>query len=358
MKTDVLVVGGGPAGLSAAYEVASRGYRTIIVDESRELGGQLRQQTQVLDTMPHPWAGLRGFQVGESLVERLNTLPVEFLLNHEVIGLYLDGSVGVNNGKEVLKIEPLCIIVATGAAESARPFPGWTLPGIMTIGAAQILINRERVYPGKKALVLGSSDMALEITRQMYDVGIDIAGVVEPEERLGATDNKIIKAFQETEIPVLFQTEIVSATGSGKIEEVHVRSLKDSSRETRQDADFICIDGGRHPILEMLSILDCSFQYQKELGGWVPSYKDTFQTVIERVFVAGQAAGITCLAGIILTAALAGLGAVDYLEKQVSEERESKRKTYWNELREFETMQLPAVWQARMAHIKGCATSI
>ncbi len=353
MNTDVLILGGGLSGLAAAYEVASRGYKATIVDEAWSLGGQLRQQTQVLDSMPAPLSGLRGFQVADVLAERLKGFPVEYLLQHEVIGLYADGSVGVSNGKEIVKITPACVVVATGAAESALPFPGWTLPGVMTIGAAQILINRERMYPGKTALVIGSSDMSLEIAKQMHDVGIRIVGVVESGANIRAQDEKIIHAFQETGIPVFCQAEIVSAIGSARVEKVLLFSRNNDSTE-EYAVDLVCLDGGRHPILETFSILNCQLRYEEELGGWLPCYRTNMESSVRGIFVAGQAAGVTCSAGVFLTGAIAGIGAVDFIEKQSTKEREIARRSYLEELERIETTKSPAIWQARMSHIKAC----
>ena len=352
MKTDVLIVGGGPSGLAAAYEVASRGYKVTIVDEAFRLGGQMKQQTQVIDSMPAPWAGLRGFQVIDALVEGLKQYPVEYLLRHEVVGLYADDSVGVSDGEKLLQIKPSSIIVATGAAESGLAFPGWTLPGVMTIGAAQICMNRERVYPGKRALVIGSSDMALEITRQMFDVGIHIVGVVEAAKQRLGKDEKIVKSFDETGIPILLQTKVVEATGRGRVENVIISSGGEGSALVNIPVDLVCIDGGRQPILELLAILNCPLQHHKELGGWVPCYGSTFESHIRGIFIGGQAAGITCQGGVYLTGAIAGLGAVDYLEKKTTSERRVIWQAYWDELERLEAIRLPAVWQGRLAHIK------
>ena len=113
---------------------------------------------------------------------------------------------------------------------------------------------------------------------------------------------------------------------------------------------FVLI-GGRQPILELLTILNCPLQYQRELGGWVPCYRSTFESHSKGVFIAGQAAGITCQAGVFLTGAIAGIGTVDYLEKRTTAEREIKRQTYWKELEQLEATCLPAVWQGRLTHI-------
>jgi NADPH-dependent 2,4-dienoyl-CoA reductase/sulfur reductase-like enzyme len=353
MKTDVLIVGGGPSGLAAAYEVASQGYKATIVDEAWSLGGQLRQQTQRLPLMPAPWTGLRGFEVADALVDRLRKSMIKYLLNHEVIGLFADGGIGIKNAEAVIKIEPACCIIATGAEESALSFPGWTLPGVMTVGAAQILINRERVYPGKSALVIGSSDMGLDIARQLHEVGIRVAGVVEAKEQLQAQDDEIIRSFGETGINVFFGTEVTGVTGDGRVEEVCLQGRDASSRQIKLPVDCVCVDGGRQPILELLSILNCSFQYHESLGGWVPNYQDTLQSNVDGIFVAGQAAGVTCHAGVLLTGAIAGISSIDYLQKKVSDDRISARRNYWEQLKQVESCYCPKVWQARMEHIKN-----
>lgn len=351
MQTDVLIIGGGPAGLAAAYEVASRGYKVAIVDESWSLGGQLRQQTQVIDPMPAPFIGLRGFQLAETLVERLKEFRVEYLTKHEFIGLYEDGSAGVSNGKEIAKITPMSLIIATGAAETARTFPGWTLPGVMTIGAAQILMNRERVYPGKNALVLGSSDMALQVTKQMYDVGIEVVGVIEPAPEITARDKKILSDFNESRIPILLNTNVGAVSGKGKVEKALLNIGKEQSVERDYQVDLVCVDGGRHPVLEPFSILNCRLRYERELGGWLPCYDGNLQSSVGGIFIAGQAAGVTCQAGVILTGSIAGLGAVDYLERATTEERESCKQDFWEKLERIELAQVPEVWSARMTHM-------
>lgn len=353
MNTDVLILGGGISGLAAAYEVSSRGYKATIVDETWSLGGQLRQQTQIIDSLPPQLSKLRGFQVAEALVKRLKNFPVEYLLQHEAIGLYADGSVGVSNGRKLGKILFSSLVVATGAAEAALPFPGWTLPGVMTIGAAQILMNRERVYPGKVALVIGSSDLAFEISKQMHDVGIIVAGIVESGGQVKAQDDVIISAFHTAGIPIFLQTEVVSASGSGRVEEVLLSSGKCGCVKEKFVVDLICIDGGRYPVLEVFSILNCRLSYRKDLGGWLPCYKENLESSVDGIFVAGQAAGITCSAGVFLTGAIAGISAVEFIEKKPTRELEAARQVYWEELKSLENTKLPAVWQARICHIEA-----
>src|SRR5690625_6778905 len=91
METDVLIVGGGPAGLHAAYVAASNGAKTVVVDESFSLGGQLRQQTQSFDNLPKQFERQSGTRLAQELIERLVPLNVTTLLKHTMIGVYKDG---------------------------------------------------------------------------------------------------------------------------------------------------------------------------------------------------------------------------------------------------------------------------
>lgn len=351
MKTDALILGGGMAGLSAAYEIALRGYKTIIVDEAWNLGGQLLSQTQYIEDMPQSFSGLRGFEIAAKLRDRLQELPVGYLLQHEVVGLFQDGSVGVSNGQEIKRIAADSIIVATGAAEKAVPFPGWTLPGIMTVGAAQILINREWVCPGKTGVIIGSSNMALEIARQLQAVGINILGVVEKAAEVTARNKTTVNSFTQTGITSFLNTKVVAASGRGKVQAIELQT--DDGVTAKYPVDFVCIDGGREPIPEVFSILNCRFAYNEELGGRVPGYDFDFQTSVKGVFVAGQSAGITDHAGVFLTGVLAGIGAAAFLTKGAKENFTSDKEYYRHELEKFESDNLPLVWQARMAHSKA-----
>lgn len=338
--------------MAAAYEAASRGYKVTIADEAWAVGGQLRQQTQVVDPpLPSPFDGLRGYELAGALVERLRGLPVEFLLQHEFTGLFADGSIGVNGGNGIRKIACHTLIVATGAAESALPFPGWTLPGVMTIGAAQILLNRERVYPGHTALVLGSSEIALEVAGQMQDAGISIMGVVEPGERIRTNNGRIAAEFGKKGIPLFLRTELTSVTGRDKVTKAILNKIDIPEISKELEVDLVCIDGGRHPILEAAAILNCQLKCRKELGGWLPAYSNNLQTTVDKVFVAGQAAGITCQAGVVLTGGIAGISAVDFIERRTTESRDTRRNEYWSELEQIEMDLSPETWLARVAHI-------
>lgn len=156
------------------------------------------------------------------------------------------------------------MIVTTGAAERAVPFLKWTLPGVMTIGAAQTLVNRDFVVPGKKAVIFGSSDFALDVAIQLKQVGVEIEGIIEKSTKLTARDTDKINLIKQASIPIYLNSFIKEVGGNGQVEEVYVQ--QDQEVKTFH-VDLVCVDGGRKPITEVFYQLDCSFSYQEKLGG-------------------------------------------------------------------------------------------
>ena len=133
-RTDLIVVGAGPAGMSAAIEAAKRGAHVTVLDENSRPGGQLFKQIHKFFGSKEHHAKVRGFVIGEELMEEAARLGVDVRLDSTVIGLYQDKEVVVREGEEVSHHKADAIVIATGAAENMVTFEGWTLPGV--IGAS------------------------------------------------------------------------------------------------------------------------------------------------------------------------------------------------------------------------------
>ncbi|MFD1929230.1 NAD(P)/FAD-dependent oxidoreductase [Sporosarcina siberiensis] len=348
METDVLIIGGGPAGLSAALYLASNGLMVTIVDESTSIGGQLRQQTQLYTNLPLELGSQKGFTIVETLINKLVLFNVVFLTKHTMVGVYKDGTVGVSNGQKVFPIHAEKIIITTGAAEEAAIFPGWTLPGIMTIGAAQILMNREFVYPGKNAVILGSNNFSLEVAKQLQEVGVNIHGIIESENEIQGDNSENIKYLTENKINIYCNTSIVHAIGKGSVEKV----LLDIDGKLKSlDVDLICVGVGISPILETIEVLSCQMAYKKELGGWVPNYDENLETSISSVYVAGNTAGITSLEAILLTGKIAGTSVLASLGKLTENDADKVKRQLWKKLYVTESTKSKGVFEARLSLI-------
>ena len=162
-EVEILVIGAGPAGLSAAIEAAKYGAEVLVVDENNKPGGQLFKQIHKFFGSRRHKAGVRGVDIGTELLEEVEKLGVEVMLNTVAYGFYPNGE-GVAlavNGEEGLIVHPKKIIMATGAGENPLAFPGWTLPGVVGAGAIQTMINVHRVSVGKRVLMIGSGNVGL-----------------------------------------------------------------------------------------------------------------------------------------------------------------------------------------------------
>ncbi|WP_174733264.1 NAD(P)/FAD-dependent oxidoreductase [Mesobacillus harenae] len=346
METEVLIIGGGPAGLTAAFEMASRGLEVTIIDESFSLGGQLCQQTQLIRALPSAYQPMAGFKLANKLTEQLKDFSVRYLLGHRVIGLYADGSIGVTDEKDVFPVKAKKILVATGAAENAISFPKWTLPGVITIGAAQTLVNRDFVMPGKEALIVGSSDFALDVAYQLMEVGVNIKGIIEKSAVVNARDKEKVNQVEKKGIPFYFNSYVKEAKGNGEVEAIDIQLQNGILTET---VDLVCIDGSRSPILDSFYQLGCSFGYQEVLGGWIPQYNKHFQTDQKNVFLAGNAAGISNHAALLLTGMISGISICEELKVLNRDAFKELTLSYW---RELENLENKDAWQARIRHIE------
>ena len=144
-RYELIVVGAGPAGLSAAVEAAKQGMKVIVFDENEKPGGQLFKQIHKFFGSKEHRAKIRGFKIGEELLKEAEESGVEVVLNATVLGFFQDKEVTVRIGESVFHYKGNAVIVATGAAENMVTFPGWTLPGVIGAGEIGRASCRERV---------------------------------------------------------------------------------------------------------------------------------------------------------------------------------------------------------------------
>ena len=178
-RYDLIIVGAGPSGLSAGIEAAKRGLKVAIFDENEKPGGQLFKQIHKFFGSKEHRAKVRGFVIGQQLLDEAAEAGVEVILNATVIGLYQDKEVVVKMGDAVHHFKADSIIIATGAAENMVTFPGWTLPGVIGAGAAQTMMNLHGILPGQKVLMLGSGNVGLVVSFQLMQCGCEV--VFRPE---------------------------------------------------------------------------------------------------------------------------------------------------------------------------------
>ncbi|HYE11765.1 MAG TPA: FAD-dependent oxidoreductase, partial [Patescibacteria group bacterium] len=185
--TELAIIGGGPAGLSAAISAASLGAKVILIDRSESLGGQLIKQTHMFFGSQKQYASIRGVDIAGILMKDLEKYQdnIEIMLDATVISVYEDGVIAVEQNEKYIKIKPQSIIVATGASEKFLTFPNNDLPGIYGAGAVQTLMNVHGVAPGKNVVMVGAGNIGLIVSYQLMQAGINVKAILDASPKIG-----------------------------------------------------------------------------------------------------------------------------------------------------------------------------
>ena len=314
-ETEILVVGGGAAGLSAAVEAASAGAEVTVLESDLHLGGQLVKQTHKFFGSKDEYAGTRGYLIADVLLDELKAYEkrVTAMTNTAAMGYYKDdGIVTVMTGEEAyFKIKPKKIVMATGAQERLIPFPNNDLPGVYGAGAVQTLMNVYGVLPGQRVLMVGAGNIGLIVSYQLMQAGVSVVGVLEAMPSVGGYWVHAAK-IRRLGVPILLQYTIRAALGKDRVEGAIVESLKSGERY-KFDCDIICLAVGLTPTAEMLWQAGCEMKYVPELCGYVPTRDGHQRTTHEDFWVAGDAAGIEEASAAMIEGRVAGLAAAESL---------------------------------------------
>ena len=228
-SVDVLIIGGGPAGLSAAIELGKLGVETLIVDDKDRLGGKLVLQThKFFGSVKDSHAGTRGFEIGSILQEELLSLgSVEVWLNTTALAVFSDHIVGVIKDNQYQKIQPQKLLVATGAREKMLSFPGNTLPGVYGAGAFQTLVNRDLVKSSEKVLIVGGGNVGLIAGYHAIQADITVVALIEALPQVGGYKVHADK-LKRLGVPIYTSHTVVSANGNNRVESVTVARLDEN----------------------------------------------------------------------------------------------------------------------------------
>ena len=239
----VLVLGGGPAGLSAAIELGRQGVRTLVIDDKHRLGGKLVLQThRFFGSTEAVYAGTRGIDIATRLEDQVRACPsVEIWLRSTALAVFSDRKVGVlKEGREYVLVTPDILFAAAGAREKNLAFPGNTLPGVYGAGAFQTLVNRDLVRPAKRLFIVGGGNVGLIAGYHALQAGISVVGLVEVMPECGGYKVHRDK-LARFGVPIHTSHTIVSANGSDSVSSVTVARVDDRFRLIRgTERSFAC----------------------------------------------------------------------------------------------------------------------
>ena len=316
-RYDLIIVGAGPAGLSAGIEAAKKGVKVVVFDENEKPGGQLFKQIHKFFGSKEHRAKIRGFVIGKQLLSEAAEAGVEVVLNATVIGLYQDKEVVVKIGEEIEHFKGNSVIIATGAAENMVTFPGWTLPGVIGAGAAQTLMNLHGVLPGKRVLMLGTGNVGLVVSFQLEQCGCEVVALVDAAPRVGGYGVHASKVAR-TGVPFYLSHTIVKAEGEKYVTGVTIAEIDNKFQfipgtEKHFDVDTICMAVGLSPMSQLLKMAGCKMVDDPKKGGQVPVCDEYGRTSLPGVLVAGDVSGIEEASSAMIEGRMAGITAAQYL---------------------------------------------
>lgn len=326
---DLVIVGAGPAGLGAAISAAENGLKVYILDEFVKPGGRLLGQLH--EEPDGKW--VNGIEEAHKLYDRAIELGVNILCGVSVYDLVKSQTGWCVYTTDKI-IESKCLLLATGASETPIPIPGWTLPGVMSIGAAQVMGNVHRVKAGEKGVIIGVNVLSVAISRELQLCGVRIENILLPPPSLISGDlsnpEKMMESllrlshlapsplirfggkwvspklgarlypkngFKMWGIPIQLRKIALEIVGKEQVEGVRIANISATGTvipgtEKVIEADFVCVAGGLTPMSELAAVAGCSFSYVPELGGHVPLHNECMQTNLKGLYVAGNITGV------------------------------------------------------------------
>jgi NADPH-dependent 2,4-dienoyl-CoA reductase/sulfur reductase-like enzyme len=314
------VIGAGPAGLAATLAAADRGVRVTLVDSAAEAGGQFYRQPaaglrarrpQVLHHQWRTWERLR-----DALDTHVKAGSVRHLTGHHVWlverrptgdagGLTVHALLGPEE-QEPVEVRADAVVLATGGYEKVLPFPGWTLPGVVTAGGAQAMLKGALAVSGRTAVVAGTGPLLLPVATGLAAAGVEVAALVESADpkaflrrtrALAAQPGKIAEGARYAtrllrhRVRLLARHAVVEAHGTERLEAVTVAALDPEGRVRpgtgrRIPCDTLAAGHGMLPHTDLADTLGC------RLDGLNVHVDDEQRTDVPGVWAAGEATGI------------------------------------------------------------------
>ena len=336
ISTEVLVIGAGSAGLCAAYQAASAGAKVTVVDENSRPGGQLFKQIHKFFGSREHQAGKRGFIIGQELLDKVQSAGATVMLDSLVYALLQDKSIGVISNGTNYSVNAKKIIIATGAKENYTAFPGSTLPGVMGAGAAQTMININRVLPGQRILMIGSGNVGLIVSYQLMQAGAEVVALVEGSSKIGGYGVHAAK-IRRAGVPIYVNHTIKRVYGNDFVEKAEIIAVDENwntipGSEKTFDVDTVCLALGLNPMTELAWMAGCKFDFIKGFGGHVPLHDQNMESTVEGIYVAGDITGTEESATAMDEGNLAGIAAAESLGYISHEKAAVLKEQIWHRL--------------------------
>ncbi len=321
-RFDVLVVGGGPAGIAAAIRAAECGVDVGIVDDNATFGGQIWRKGSAGGLSPE----------ANEWIELLQTAGVKKLSGRRIFDQPEPGVLLAEGGDDLCELRYRNLVLATGARERFLPFPGWTLPNVMGAGGLQAMVKSSLPIRGKRVVVAGTGPLLLAVAAYLRKQGAEIAAICEQASRgslarfsvaLLSQPAKIVQAFQFMRelagVRLVANSWPLEAHGRNKLESV---TILQHGQPEAIDCDYLACGFHLVPNVDLQTLLRC----QPQAGYvWVDEFQ---QTSVKGIFCAGEPTGIGGVELALVEGQIAGLAAAGSAAeaRRLFREREKARR--------------------------------
>ena len=358
---DILIVGGGVGGMSAASIAAESGLDVILIDDRVSLGGQFSKQPTPFHASTLISKIDPQIKLGKKLIKRMASSKVKVLSGVQIWAGFAERNVlAIIEGRNIL-FRPRRLIVATGAYERPIPIKGWTLPGVMTTGAVQTLLRTYNVIAGKKILIAGNGPFNIQVALELARAGASIVGIAESAYKPGFNSIgpviemfrgspklvfqgiRYLKELKKNNIPIYYNYNLSSVKQNGDGLESTISLNSSSNRLGEKDisfkSDIVCMGYGFLPSNILLRNLGCDHIYDALRRQLVVDRSNDFETKIPGIYAVGDCAGLggayaACEEGII-----AGIHAVLSLGIKITKKQENEYSISRSELKKHRKFQ-------------------